>query len=94
MMPQSFVGGIYYQDVQCNQGELAVGGGYESPPTTFVRDNSMAISNFAVFTSMPIVGRVAPSDGATPTGWRFGLFRNVQNNTDKVTVYVLCAAAM
>jgi hypothetical protein len=79
--------------MHCKQGELVVGGGYQGSNTTFFPDNTMAFSNIAVVTSMPIADGAAPSDGAAPTGWRFGLFRTVRTAPEKITVYVLCAAA-
>lgn len=94
MTPQSSAGGTYYQDVQCKKGELVVGGGYQLPNSPQPLSNTTTIPNIAIFMSEPIAdnGAAAP-DGATPTGWHFGLYRTLQSGTDRVTVYALCAVA-
>lgn len=91
-VPDDPPGNTSYQDVYCKQGELVVGGGYQGSNTIYIPDNTMAFSDVAVVTSMPIVDGAAPSDGATPTGWRFAVSRIAQGFPEKINVYVLCAA--
>lgn len=86
-------GGTYYQDVECNQGELVVGGGYDFNDSITSLDNTTVIPNVHVFMSMPSDGASRLPDGATPTGWRVGLYRAPQDFPTQFTVYVLCAAA-
>ncbi len=76
-------------DVQCNAGEVVVGGGSElsnnvsssSQPNVIVVHNRPATSTGA-----------APANGAAPTGWYVQARRNTDTFATTVTVYVLCAS--